>query len=141
MTFPHIKIGRPQQMAALLLLFFLAECLWVVNRQQLSQQDYRYAECGREMWERPSPIAGYFTTCGNLNGDGTFAYRVAGFPLTVQRLVLLGADHFRSPANRLYTGGSLNGSTWEARHQISSVKYLMHLPFALFAVWLGGGLW
>ncbi|WP_433984273.1 hypothetical protein RBB78_04285 [Tunturiibacter empetritectus] len=55
MKLPRIKFGRPQQLAALLLLVFLAECLWVVSRQQLSQQDYRYAECGREMWERPSP--------------------------------------------------------------------------------------
>jgi hypothetical protein len=93
------------------------------------------------MWERPSPLAGYFTTCGNLGGDGTFAYRVAGFPLTAQRLVLLGVDKLRSPENRLYEGGSLNGSTWEARHEIGSVKYLLHLPFIFFAMWLGVGLW
>src|ERR1700761_811098 len=141
MKLPHIKFGRPQRLAALLLLFFLAECLWVVNRQQLSQQDYRYAQCGREMWERPSPLAGYFTTCGNLNGDGTFAYRVAGLPLTVQRLVMLGADKLRRPENRLYSEGTLNGSVWEARHQLFSVKYLLHLPFVFFAIWLGGGLW
>src|SRR5277367_6799701 len=141
MKLPRIKIGLPQRLAALLLLLFLAECLWVVNRQQLSQQDYRYAECGREMWERPSPLAGYFTTCGNLNGDGTFAYRVAGFPLTVQRMVMLGADKLRKPEDRLYAEGTLHGSTWEARHQLFSVKYLLHLPFIFFAVWLGGGLW
>jgi hypothetical protein len=141
MKLPRIKIGRPQRLAALLLLFFLAECLWVVNRQQLSQQDYRYAECGREMWERPSPLAGYFTTCGNLNGDGTFAYRVAGLPLTVQRLVMLGADTLRKPENRLYAEGTLHGSMWEARHELFSVKYLLHLPFVFFAIWLGGGLW
>jgi hypothetical protein len=141
MKFPRIKIGRPQQMAALLLLFFLAECLWVVNRQQLSQQDYRYAECGREMWERPSPLAGYFTTCGNLNGDGTFAYRVAGLPLTIQRVVMLSADKLRKPENRLYAEGTLHGSMWEARHELFSVKYLLHLPFVFFAIWLGGGLW
>jgi hypothetical protein len=141
MKIPRIKIGRPQRLAALLLLFFLAECLWVVNRQQLSQQDYRYAECGREMWERPSPLAGYFTTCGNLNGDGTFAYRVAGLPLTVQRLVMLGADKLRKPENRLYAEGTLHGSMWEARHELFSVKYLLHLPFIFFAIWLGGGLW
>ena len=141
MKLPRIKIGRPQRLAALLLLFFLAECMWVVHRQQLSQQDYRYAECGREMWERPSPLAGYFTTCGNLNGDGTFAYRIAGFPLTVQRLVMLGVDKLRKPENRLYAEGTLHGSTWEARHQLFSVKYLLHLPFIFFAMWLGGGLW
>jgi hypothetical protein len=141
MKLPRIQIGRPQRLALLLLLFFLAECLWVVNRQHLSQQDYRYAQCGREMWERPSPLAGYFTTCGNLNGDGTFAYRVAGLPLTAQRLVLLGADKLRKPENRLYAEGTLNGSTWEARHELFSVKYLLHLPFLFFAIWLGGGLW
>ena len=59
----------------------------------------------------------------------------------MQRLALLAVDHFRAPANRLYPGGSLNGSTWEARHQLASVIYLIHLPFVLFAVWLGGGLW
>lgn len=125
----------------MLLLLFLAQCLWVVNRQQLSQQDYRYAQCGREMWERPSPLAGYFTSCGNLNGDGTFAYRVAGFPLTMQRLALLAGDKLRKPENRLYASTSLNGSVWEARHELFSVKYLLHLPFIFFAIWLGGGLW
>jgi hypothetical protein len=141
MKLPRIKFGRPQQLAALLLLFFVVECLWVVSHQQLSQQDYRYAECGREMWERPSPLAGYFTTCGNLNGDGTFAYRVAGLPLTVERLAMLTADKLRSPENRVYAQGTLNGSTWEARHELFSVKYLLHLPFIFFAVWLGSGLW
>ena len=141
MKFPKFQIGRPQQLAALLLLIFLVQCLWVVSRQQLSPEDYRFARCGREMWERPSPLAGYFTTCGNLNGDGTFAYRVAGFPLTVQRLVLLAGDKLRSPENRVYAGGSLNGSTWEARHELTNVKYLLHLPFVFFAAWLGAGLW
>lgn len=141
MKFWKIEIGRPQRLAALLLLLFLAECLWVVNRQELSSADYRYAMCGRQMWERPSPLAGYFTTCGNMDGDGTFTYRVAGLPLTAQRLVMLGVDHLRKPADRLYTNGTLNGSTWEARHELFSVKYLLHLPFVFFAMWLGAGLW
>ncbi len=135
------RMRRPQQIAALMLLIFLAECCFVIGRQTVSSADYRYARCGREMWERPSPLAGYFTTCGNLNGEETFAYRLAGFPLTAQRLVLLGADKFRKPEDRLYAGGSLNGSTWEARHEIGWVKWLMHLPFVLMAIWLGGGVW
>jgi hypothetical protein len=134
-------MGWPQRLAALLLVFFMSQCIWVISHQQLSTDDYRFARCGREMWERPSPLAGYFTSCGNLNGDGTFGYRVAGFPLTAQRLVLLAADKFRSPENRLYSTGALNGSTWEARHELSSVKYLLHLPFVFFALWLGAGLW
>ncbi len=138
---PTFRIGRPQRLAALLLLIFLGECLWVIAHQQVSSDDYRYARCGREMWERPSPLAGYFTTCGNLQGDGTFAFRLAAFPLTAQKLLLQAGDHFRKPADRLYSAGSLNGSTWEARHEVSYVKYLMHVPFVLFAIWLGGGLW
>lgn len=137
----QFRIGRPQQLAALLLFVFIGQCLWTVNRQRLSTADYRYARCGREMWERPSPLAGYFTTCGNLHGDGTFAYRLAGLPITAQRLILLAADTLRQPQNRLYANGSLNGSTWEARHVIGEVKYLLHLPFIFFAGWLGAGLW
>jgi len=138
---PVFKVGWPQRLAALLLVLFLGQCIWVISRQQLSSDDYRYARCGREMWERPSPLAGYFTSCGNLNGDGTFAYRVAGFPLTAQRIVLLTIDKFRKPENRLYASTSLNGSTWEARHELANVKYLLHLPFVFFALWLGAGLW
>jgi hypothetical protein len=134
-------VGRGQRVAAALLLMLFAECLWTISRQPLDANDYRYARCGREMWERPSVLQGYFTSCGNLNGDGTLAYRLAGFPLTAQRVVMLGVDHFRRPENRLYAGGSLNGSTWEARHELGWVKYLLRLPFVVFAVWLGGGLW
>jgi len=134
-------IGRAQRVAGLLLMLLLGECLWTIGHEPLDANDYRYAHCGREMWESPSVLQGYFTTCGNLNGDGTFAYRLAGLPLTVQRMVLLSADHFRKPENRLYTGGALNGTTWEARHELGFVKYLLRLPFVLFALWLGGGLW
>ena len=69
-----------------MLLLLLGECLWVSARQPLSETDYQFARCGREMWERPSPLTGYFTTCGNIH-DGTLAYRAAGLPLTVERIV------------------------------------------------------
>ncbi len=135
------SIGRPQRVAALLLLVLFGQCLWTIGHQPLDANDFRYARCGREMWESPSVLQGYFTTCGNLNGDGTLAYRLAGLPLTAQRTLLLTIDHFRKPADRLYANGSLNGSTWEARHELSFIPYLLRLPFVLFAVWLGGGLW
>ena len=99
MTLPRIHIGRPQRLAGLLLLAFFAQCLWVIGHQELSTADYRFSTCGRQIWERPSPLAGYFTTCGNLNGDGTFAYRVAGLPLTLERLALgRGPRRGRPPA-------------------------------------------
>src|SRR6201994_2768208 len=138
MKLPSIKIGRPQRLATLLLLCFLAECLWVVDHQQLSQQDYRYAECGREIWERPSPLAGYYTTCGNIH-DGVLAYRAAGLPLTLNLYAERFVDLFRTPAARIFrpapsgsgafTDGSSPVGTWDLRHQLPHVLLLPRLPF------------
>ena len=139
MNFPRIQIGRPQRIAAALLLVFFLQCLWVVHHQTLTERDYRFARCGREMWEKPSPLAGYFTSCGNME-DGTLAYRAAGLPLTAQRIVLTAADHFRKPDDRIFTSGS-TATTWEMRHELSHVLLLMRLPFIFFGLWLGGGLW
>ncbi len=51
------------------------------------------------MWERPSPLAGYFTSCGNIH-DGVLAYRSAGLPLTLNLLAERGLDLFRKPEDR-----------------------------------------
>ncbi|HYK38267.1 MAG TPA: hypothetical protein VEV40_20060 [Alloacidobacterium sp.] len=119
------RFNRPQQIAAALLFILLAQCLWVVKHQTLSGTDYQYARCGREMWERPSPLAGYFTTCGNIH-DGTLAYRASGLPLTIQRI---------------FAGQESSTSTWEMRHEVSYVKLLMRLPFILAGLSLGACLW
>lgn len=140
MKLPHFDFKRPQQVAALLLLCFVGQCLWVVSRQTLNESDYRYARCGREMWERPSPIPGYFTSCGNIH-DGTLAYRVAGFPLTVQFIARKALDRLRKPEDREFTGEDASTTTWEMRHQLSYVLLLLRLPFIGFGVGLGGGLW
>ena len=122
---PSFRFKRPQQLAALLLLMLIAQCLWVFHRQTLTERDYDFARCGREMWEKPNPLAGYFTTCGNLP-DGTLAYRVAGLPLTVQRILL---------------GENPDNSTWEMRHELSYVLVLLHSGFLLAGICLGGALW
>jgi len=119
------RFNRPQQIAAVLLLVLLGQCLWVVRRQVLSQTDYEFARCGREMWERPSPLAGYFTSCGNIH-DGTLAYRAAGLPLTIQRI---------------FAGQASSTSTWEMRHEISYVLLLLRLPFIAAGLALGACLW
>lgn len=119
------RFERPQKIAAALLLLLLAECLWVSARQPLSETDYQYARCGREMWERPSPLTGYFTTCGNIH-DGTLAYRAAGLPLTVERIL---------------SGQEAATSTWEMRYEVGGIKFLLRLPFMLAALALGACLW
>lgn len=108
-----------------MLLLLLAQCLWVSPRRPLSEMDYQYARCGREMWERPSPLTGYFTTCGNIH-DGTLAYRAAGLPLTLERIVF---------------GQEPTTSTWEMRHEVGAIKLLLRLPFILAGLALGASLW
>ena len=119
------RFNRPQQIAAILLIALLAQCLWVIARKTLSDRDYQYARCGREMWEKPSPLAGYFTTCGNIH-DGTLAYRAAGLPLTLERI---------------FAGQASTTSTWEMRHEVSHINLLLRLPFVFAALMLGGCLW
>jgi Dolichyl-phosphate-mannose-protein mannosyltransferase len=121
----RFRFDRPQQVAALLLLLLLAQCVRQIAREPLTESDYQYARCGREMWERPSPIAGYFTSCGNIH-DGVLAYRMAGLPLTLQRLI---------------AGQSSDTSTWEMRHELSYVRLLLRFPFTVAALLLGGALW
>ncbi|MGB9418295.1 MAG: hypothetical protein WCB58_18425, partial [Acidobacteriaceae bacterium] len=121
----RFRFDRPQKIAALLLLLLLAQCLRQIARTPLTDKDYQYARCGREMWERPSSIGGYFTSCGNIH-DGVLAYRMAGLPLTLQRLIL---------------GQNRDTSTWEMRHELSYVPFLLRFPFTMAALLLGGALW
>jgi hypothetical protein len=144
MTFRLGKLRRfrfnlPQRIALGLLVLFLAQGLWLTEHQALTDRDYQYARCGREMWERPSPLAGYFTSCGNIH-DGVLAYRLAGLPLTLNLLAERGIDHFRKPEDRvIQVGGEL--SIWELRHQLPFILLLLRLPFLMAGCMLGGGLW
>src|SRR5271163_1451521 len=119
------RFDRPQRIAAVLLLLLFFQCYWVTRHQTLTETDYDYARCGREMWEKPSPLAGYFTSCGNIH-DGTLAYRAAGLPLTLQRIL---------------AGQASSTSTWEMRHEVSDVSVLLRLPFIFAALALGACLW
>jgi hypothetical protein len=135
----RFQFNLPQRIAAGLLVLFLAQGLWLTSRQTLTDRDYQYARCGREMWERPSPLAGYFTSCGNIH-DGILAYRLAGLPLTLNLLAERGLDHFRMPEDMVVqTSGEL--SAWELRHQLHFTLLLLRLPFLAAGCLLGAGLW
>ncbi|UWZ86397.1 ArnT family glycosyltransferase [Occallatibacter riparius] len=139
----RFHFNLPQRIAAVLLLAFLAQGFWLTAHQTLSDRDYQYARCGREMWEKPSPLAGYYTSCGNIH-DGVIAYRAAGLPLTLNLLVERGLDQFRKPEDRVIQSGGQQGpqiSTWELRHQMPHVLLLMRLPFLFVGGVLGGALW
>jgi hypothetical protein len=149
MTHRFARIRRfhfnlPQRIAAGFLALFLIQGLWITAHQTLSDRDYQYARCGRETWEKPSPLAGYYTTCGNIR-DGILAYRIAGLPLTLNLLAQRGLDHFRKPEDRVIQPsaglGNAGLSIWELRHQMTHVLLLLRLPFLACGCILGGGLW
>ena len=136
----RFRFNLPQRIAAGLLAIFLLQGFWLVSRQTLTDTDYQYARCGRETWEKPSPLAGYYTSCGNIH-DGILAYRLAGLPLTLNLLLERGFDLFRNPENRVVQnpGGEL--STWELRHQMTHILLLLRLPFLFAGCVLGGCIW
>lgn len=135
----RFRFNLPQRIAAGLLALFLIQGFWLTSRQTLSDRDYQYARCGREVWEKPSPLAGYFTSCGNIH-DGILAYRAASLPLTLNLLAERGMDLFRSPENRVVQAGG-EPSSWELRHQLTHILLLLRVPFLLAGCVLGGGLW
>ena len=140
----RFHFNLPQRIAAVLLAIFLIQGFWLIARQDLTDSDYQYARCGREIWEKPSPLAGYFTTCGNIH-DGILAYRVAGLPLTLNLLAQRGLDLFRKPEDRVVQaaaqGAGAELSTWELRHQLTHVSLLLRLPFLFAGFLLGAALW
>ncbi|HEY1902460.1 MAG TPA: hypothetical protein VGG56_08535 [Terracidiphilus sp.] len=135
----RFQFNLPQRIAAGLLALFLIQGLWLTEHQTLTDRDYQYARCGRETWERPSALAGYYTSCGNIH-DGILGYRLAGLPLTLNLLAERGLDVFRKPEDRVIQASG-EVSTWELRHQLTHVLLLLRLPFLLAGCTLGAGLW
>jgi len=135
----RFRFNLPQRIAAGMLGLFLIQGLWLIGHQTLTDRDYQYARCGRETWERPTALAGYYTTCGNIH-DGILAYRLAGLPLTLNFLAERGLDYFRKPEDRVVQAGGEVG-TWELRHQMTHILLLVRLPFLFAGCVLGGCVW
>jgi Dolichyl-phosphate-mannose-protein mannosyltransferase len=107
----EFKVGRPQLYAGLMLLAFMAQCLWTANTRKLSDLEYRYIASGLtgagEKTLKPSP----------------FTSLVAAFPV---RLV--------STARKVATP-QLSAALAVPR------PWFLRLPFVIFGAWLGAALW
>jgi Dolichyl-phosphate-mannose-protein mannosyltransferase len=108
----EFRIGRPQILAGLMLLGFLAQCFWVGGGRKLSDLEYQYIGSGLSRETAPemraaSPITGWMA-----------ALAVGGVR------VLKGA----APAR------------WSAYLAIPR-PWLLRMPFTMFGLWLGGALW
>ena len=136
----RFRFNLPQRIAAGLLALFLLQGFWLTSRQTLTDHDYQYARCGRETWEKPSPLAGYYTSCGNIR-DGILAYRLAGLPLTLNLLAERALDLFRKPEDRVVQESGSPLSTWELRHQMTHILLLLRAPFLFAGCVLGGCIW
>ena len=136
----RFRFNLPQRIAAGLLALFLLQGFWLTSRQTLTDRDYQYARCGRETWEKPSLLAGYYTSCGNIH-DGILAYRLAGLPLTLNLLAERAFDLFRKPEDRVAPVPGSELSTWELRHQMTHILLLLRIPFLFCGCALGGCIW
>jgi hypothetical protein len=107
----EFRVGRPQVFAGLMLLAFMAQCLWTANTRKLSDLEYRYIAAGltsaNEKAVNASPFTGW----------------VAVLPVRLTSL----ARKIATPA--------LSATLAVPR------PWLLRLPFIAFGVWLGAALW
>jgi hypothetical protein len=107
----EFKIGRPQVFAGLMLLAFLAQCVWAAKTRAVSDLEYRYIAAGLPTSATTSasafPLTGW----------------VAALPV---RLV---------PQIRKVASPSIRDALAVPR------PWILRLPFILFGLWLGAALW
>src|SRR5215831_6379627 len=108
----EFRIGRPQIFAGLMLLGFLAQCLWVADGRKLSDLEYQYIGSG-------------------LSRDTSPEFR-AGSPITGW----LAALAVRATRVLKDAGPSSLGA-----YLAIPRPWLLRLPFTMFGLWLGGALW
>src|SRR5260370_39077237 len=110
--FREFKIGKPQIVAGLRLLAFLAPCLWIAGSRRLSDLEYEYIASGPQA--RPG-----------------MQCRVSS-PVTssMAALTLRFTTALRSVAPARIRDALAIPQPW-----------LLRLPFVMFGVWLGGALW
>src|SRR5215472_13544734 len=108
----EFRIGRPQIFAGLMLLGFLAQCLWVAGSRQLSDLEIRYLASANS-----SELGQVYRT------NSPFTAWVAAAPGHV-----IAAVRSIAPAR--------------AREALAVPRpWLIRAPFVVFGVWLGAALW
>lgn len=112
----EFRIGRPQVIAGLMLLAFLAQCLWAAKTRKISELEYRYMFSGMAA-SGAKPGAPARTI------DSPFTSLIAELPLKT--------------INFLRTHGP---ASWSGYLAIPH-PWLLRLPFAIFGIWLGAALW
>src|SRR6185437_9655395 len=110
----EFRIGRPQIFAGLMLLVFLAQCLWVANTRKITELEYQYIFAGL-----PGP-------------PGAGAKTDATSPFTSLMATL--------PQKAINLARRFVPVSWSRALAVPHAWFL-RLPFVIFGVWLGGALW
>ncbi|HEY1528255.1 MAG TPA: glycosyltransferase family 39 protein [Candidatus Angelobacter sp.] len=107
----EFRVGRPQVFAGLMLLVFMAQCLWTANSRKLSDLEYRYI------------AAGLTGPDGKAVNASPFTGWVAALPVRLTTMA-------RKIATPRLSAVLAVPRPW-----------LLRLPFVIFGVWLGAALW
>lgn len=114
------RFNFPQRVAALLLLCFLAQCLWLNIHTPLTRTGYRVAVCGTQMWSSSAADHPDSLACSEVH-DGTLAYRLAGLPVALDHLI--------------------TGRVRTDQQGLAPLAFWIRLPFLFAGLALGGCLW
>jgi hypothetical protein len=108
----EFRVGRPQVLAGLMLLAFLAQCFWAASKRKISPLEYQYRLSGASASPdkeaaTPSPFTGF----------------IAALPL-----------------RGITLARKIGPASWNSYLALPHT-WLLRLPFMIFGVWLGGALW
>ncbi|HEY3768063.1 MAG TPA: hypothetical protein VGN44_05255 [Candidatus Angelobacter sp.] len=112
----EFKVGKPQVFAGLMLLAFLAQCLWAAKTRAVADLEYRYIAAGLPRAETSAEII-KTASASPLTGW------VAALPVRAIPLI-------RKVASAPISEALAVPRPW-----------LLRLPFVLFGFWLGAALW
>jgi hypothetical protein len=112
----EFRVGRPQVIAGLMLLAFLAQCLWAAKTRRISELEYQYLFSGAPASQAKGEMAARAI-------DSPFTSVIAQLPVRITHML------------RSYGPGAWSG------YLAVPHPWLLRLPFAIFGVWLGAALW
>jgi hypothetical protein len=115
---PRFEIRKAQKIAAVFLVAFVLQCLWLVAHLPLTLAETRSALAGQSLWSSRQ-LAGASSPL--IPGDSILELRCAGLLPSIARNWAPGRKTF---------------SIYAAPN-----RWLVRLPFALFGTWLGAALW